>query len=289
MAEITAVIPTYRREQVLIDTIRHLLALSPAPAEILLVDQTPAHEPATEAVLAAWREEGLIRWIRLDRPSIPRAMNLGLWEARHGIVLFLDDDIEPQPGLVEAHGRAHQESGAALVAGRVIQPWDRLSENREGFASREQRWVGAFMGGNFSIAREFAMRLGGFDENFIGAAYRFEAEFADRLLAAGGRILFEPAAAIRHLKAEAGGTRAFGRHLTTFKPYHAVGAYYYLLRSARPRRRVRQVLGRWLGAAATRHHLRRPWWIPATLIAESWGFLWAIALAARGPRYGQWR
>ena len=46
-----------------------------------------------------------------------------------------------------------------------------------------------------------------------------------------------------------------------------------------------QFLGRPLRAISTRHHLRRPWWIPATLIAEFSGMAWSLALAARGPRY----
>ena len=35
------------------------------------------------------------------------------------------------------------------------------------------------MGGNFSVRRRFALTLGGFDEQFVGAAYRFEADFID--------------------------------------------------------------------------------------------------------------
>ena len=46
-----------------------------------------------------------------------------------------------------------------------------------------------------------------------------------------------------------------------------------------------QFLGRPLRAISTRHHLRRPWGIPATLIAEFAGMVWALALAIRGPRY----
>ena len=37
------------------------------------------------------------------------------------------------------------------------------------------------MGGNFSVRRDIALRLGGFDEQFVRVAYNFEAEFAHRL------------------------------------------------------------------------------------------------------------
>src|SRR4029078_2122533 len=87
------------------------------------------------------------------------------------------------------------------------------------------------MGGNFSIERNRALNLGGFDENFVHVAYRFEAEFAARAIAAGEKIWFEPDASIRHIKASTGGPRSYGEHLTTIKPSHSVGEYYYLMRS----------------------------------------------------------
>jgi GT2 family glycosyltransferase len=140
------------------------------------------------------------------------------------------------------------------------------------------------MAGNFSVKRDLAVALGGFDENFVHVAYRFERDFADRVLAAGGRIMFEPSATIQHLKAPEGGTRTYGHHLTTFRPSHAVGEYYYLL-GRRSWAGVLALLARPVRAIATRHHLRRPWWIPGTLIAELLGVTWAIALRIRGPRY----
>jgi len=44
------------------------------------------------------------------------------------------------------------------------------------------------MGGNFSVKRDLALRLGGFDENFVHVAYRFEAEFCDRAISAERRF-----------------------------------------------------------------------------------------------------
>jgi len=284
---ISIVIPTYGRERTLTDTIDALLRLDVAAAEILVLDQTPGHERHTEALLREWSDSGRIRWFRLSGPSIPEAMNRGLLEASQDIVLFLDDDIVPFPGLVRAHAEMHGGEDE-LVAGRVLQPWnvDIASATWEAmqFASTECREIDRFMGGNFSVGRKAALAIGGFDENFVRVAYHFEREFADRWRARGGRILFCPAAAIRHLKAASGGTRAYGFHLTTISPAHAVGAYYYLLRSQPAAGRPRAFLARWIGSVTTRHHLRRPWWIPVTLTAELCGMLWALGLFARGPR-----
>lgn len=285
---ITVAIPTYRREQVLIDTIRSLLDLEQRPEEILVIDQTAEHTSVTAASLRQWNESGEIRWHRLAQPSIPRAMNQGLLSARFDIVLFVDDDIVPFPDLVAAHIDAH-EQGHRLVAGRVLQPWDEdtagTSWSARRFASTESRDIDEFMGGNFSVRRKDAIEAGGFDENFVRVAYNFEREFADRWRTRGGRIQFVPAAAIRHLKAESGGTRTFGDHLTTLLPAHSVGNYYYLLRSKNATGRAREFFGRPLRSIATRHHLRRPWWIPVTLVAELSGMAWAVLLNMRGPRY----
>jgi GT2 family glycosyltransferase len=289
-AAVSVVIPTYRREGVLLDTLDHLLESRPRAVEVLVVDQTPRHAHETEARLRQLDQDGDIRWLRLDRPSIPGAMNVGLLRAKEEVVLFLDDDVVPDVHLVAAHSVAHAGDGVGLVAGRVLQPWDVAAGPAEGavafrFSSTRRLWVREFIGCNFSVKRTLALTLGGFDENFVHVAYRFERDFADRLLAAGGHILFEPAASIRHLKAPAGGTRVYGDHLRTVRPSHAVGEYYYILRRRRWPERLRGLLARPIAAIATRHHLRRPWQIPVTLTGELLGFCWAVGLALRGPRY----
>ena len=290
---ISLAMPTYRRDSVLIATIRKLLDLDPKPAEILVLDQTEKHQEVVENTLRDWDVAGVIRFIRLTDPSIPRAMNRGLCEARQDFVLFVDDDIVPEPGLLQNHLHALERTGAALVAGRVVQPWHEGKDFSDysgfHFASMQARWVGEFMGGNFSVRREIALRLGGFDEQFVSVAYNFEAEFAYRLSRAGHRIFYEPGACVHHLRVSEGGTRSFGDHLRSLRPNHSVGAYYFILRTWSGWQSLTRFLGRPLQAIATRHHLRRPWWIAATLVAELSGMAWALMLAAQGPRYLSFR
>jgi GT2 family glycosyltransferase len=281
---VTAVIPTYRRGPVLINMIASLVSLAAPPQEILVIDQTEQHDPQSEMTLTDYAARGVVRWLRLKEPSIPGAMNRGLREATQPLVLFLDDDIQPGAVLVHAHTRAHAGAEHAIVAGRVIQPWH--ADERGpigGFASTTPGPRDDFMGGNFSVRREWALGLGGFDERFVRVAYRFEAEFAARTRKAGGSIWFEPTAVVHHLKANTGGTRTYGDHLRTASPAHAVGEYYYLLR-ARPPRWRSQLLTRPWRSVSTRHHVTRPWWIGPTLLAETLGLAWAVSLWARGPK-----
>ena len=287
-ADVSVIIATYHREELLIETVRSLRALKSRPVEIILVDQTPAHEASTERELRRLAEERTVNWIRLSHPSITHAMNVGLREARSDVVLFLDDDIIPGDNLVAAHSLAHQQAGCNIVAGQVLQPGESPSNDHPNrgfkFCSSRRQHISELMGGNFSIKRNLALILGGFDENFVRVAYRFESEFAERAIASGEKILFEPEASIRHLKARSGGTRSFGAHLTTVKPSHSVGEYYYLLRSKTIPERMLKIMSRPFRAIRTRHHLSHPWWIPGTLVAETLGFFWAVMLAMRGPR-----
>lgn len=284
--KLSVAIPTFGRDRVLIETIHALLDLASPPWELLIVDQTPVHDPDSEAQLETWDREGQIRWLRLERPSITAAMNMALMEARGDRVLFLDDDINPDPLLLEAHQRAGEEHPEAMVAGRVLQPWHGGQSDPEGspffFNSLEPRWVPTFMGGNVAIPRQTALALGGFDENFVKVAYHFEAEFAHRWCTDGQSILYEPKALIHHLRAERGGTRTFGKHLTTAKPDHAVGRYYFLLRTLPGPSVLGASLGAMLRCVRTRHHLSHPWWIPVTLLGEIRGLLWAWRLNANG-------
>lgn len=301
---ITVVVPTYGREQVLCDTLAALFTLTPPADEILVVDQTPRHEPDTDDFLRRAAVEGRIRWLRLSPPHVVAAMNRGLREARGDMVLFLDDDIVPSPGLIAAHRRVyseHPETGA--VVGRVIQPEDtpenditpasEAANRREDrglragldfpFNGRAPAWVVNVMAGNLSVRRERALGIGGFDENFIPpVSYRFETEFARRLIAGGVGIRFEPSAEIRHLRAARGGTRSLGSHLTSASPLHGVGDYYYALKCGRGWDRLRYMIRRPFREVCTRFHLRHPWWIPVKFLGE----VRAVALALRLYRRG---
>jgi GT2 family glycosyltransferase len=284
---VSLVIPTYDRHEVLVDTVRQVLELDPSADEVLIVDQSASHPAPVQKALAELAEAGRIAWLKQASPSIPAAMNEGLKRAKGEYVLFLDDDVIPVPDLVGRHRKALLETGSDLVAGQVLQPGEEPAPPTDrtfSFRSSVEQEIEEVMGGNFSVRRRFALSLGGFDENFVRVAYRFEAEFCERVQRASGRIRFVPEASVRHLRAAIGGTRSFGDHLRSVGPSHSVGEFYYLLVSSRQPGRWRRIAGRPLRAIATRHHLRRPWWVPMTLAGEISGLIWALVLLKSGQR-----
>lgn len=285
---LSIVIPTFNRGNILLDTIMMLITLRPSPAEILVIDQTKNYHSVTDKQLRMLEKEDHIRWIHLTEASIPKAMNIGLQYAHHAIVLFIDDDIIPGKHLIGAHWHAHIQKNERVVAGQVLQPGEEVTNDCPKapfrFSSSRSQYIREIMGGNFSVNRKLALHLGGFDENFIGAAYRFESEFCQRLLASGEKIYFEPKASIRHLQTVTGGIRTHGHHLTTYRPDHSVGEYYFLLQAKKLRRRLLRICFRPLRSMINRFHLKHPWWMPMIFIAELRGFWIALKLSLKGPK-----
>jgi GT2 family glycosyltransferase len=295
---VSVAIPTLARGRVLTDTVRMLLNCAPTASEILVIDQTQRHDDSTRQALDVWHQAGRIRWIRLSAPSIPGAMNVALREANHRIVLFLDDDITPDSNLIAAHSVAYGESDEAwAVAGQVLQPGEEaqkgpLPNETEGllaglgfsFRSTQRAWVQSVMAGNLSVRRDRALQVGGFDENFVGAAYRFETEFCRRIWKHGGKVLFEPKASLRHLRAGSGGTRTAGDHLRSHRPDHSIGDYYFAFLHGSDREVLGYVSRRLVRSVTTRYHLRHPWWIAPKLIGEIRGLFGAIRLVRQGQR-----
>jgi GT2 family glycosyltransferase len=286
---VAVAIPTYQRGPVVVANVERLLALDTRPAEILIVDQTPTHPSEISGRLEAWSRTGDIQWVRLSKPSVPHAMNEALRRAALPIVLFLDDDVIPSPRLIAEHEAAHAD-GVWGVVGQILQPsqvpchFDDARLHRGLLRDLEFPFnhdapcrIENAMAGNLSVNRARALSIGGFDEKFVGAAYRFETDFARRVVAAGGRIEFQPAARVDHLQVPTGGVRAWGDHRMTFSPAHAVGDYYFAMRHIRPvgpyaRKRLFQNV-------LNRHSLRHPWWIPVKLMAELRGYALARRLA----------
>jgi GT2 family glycosyltransferase len=277
---ITVAIPTFNRQKIAVQTVEQLLTFG---VPIVVVDQTPGVNEQLASLP--------IRLMRLAQPSIPHAMNVALQAATTELVLFLDDDVIPSAELIDAHLAAHRDERVWAVVGqilqpgeepeRVVQPADDLEFRFNSDAAAE---VTNVMAGNLSVKRERAIGVGGFDENFVGVAYRFESDFALRLAAAGGAIRFEPRASIRHLKLATGGLRSYGDHRTSASPAHSVGDYYFALHHRR--QLYHYVLQRLRRNVFTRFHATHPWTIPAKLIGELRGLRMALRLHRGGRRLG---
>jgi len=225
------VVPTYGREEVLCETLRSLLGLDLQGCEITVVDQNARHEPLTHDYLSSIA--GRIRLLQ-QSPSLPRARNAG-WRAAAGdIVLYLDDDVIPHPGLIEAHCRAYDNPAVGGVAGRVRTigfPAPEVPASRSrwpvvgwlffNLAQTVPAEVATARGCNMSFRRALLEELRGFDERYAPSPYRNESDFCFRVRQRGYRLVFVPEAAVDHLMHETGGVRGGGRD-ESLRPEHHV-------------------------------------------------------------------
>lgn len=294
MMRLTVVIPTLDRGKVVVETIRLLRSLGRPPEQIIIADQTPRHEPEVRAELRRLHSSGSIKWLELRPPAIPRAMNIGLQEAENEIVLFLDDDIIPGPELVTSHLDAFVADDIWASAGQVLQPWQQPevliggSSKMESlsfpFHSTVEQPAANVMAGNLAVRKKRALEIGAFDENFTGAAYRFETDFAWRILDEGGRIVFSPRASIRHLKLDRGGLRSFGEHRAVSSDVHTSGDYYFAMLHLAGLAKWRYFATRLRQNLLNRFMLRHPGSFPRKLLSEVRGFRAGRKLAMQGRK-----
>ena len=297
MIAVTVAIPTYQRGASVVEAVARLLALTPPPAEIMAIDQTPEHPPEIEAALNRLVAERRLKWLRMAEPCIPAAMNRALIDARHEVILFLDDDVIPSDELIAAHAWNYANPEVWCVVGQILEtgqsptvfedrvPGEGLNADLDfPFYSAVRQRIRNVMAGNLSVVRNHALEVGGFDENFIGAGYRFETDFARRILAAGGEVWFEPAATVQHLKLATGGLRTYGDHLRSSNPAHSVGDYYFAYRNGSDAERAAYILRRLRKSVLNRFTLSHPWWIVPKLMGELRGLQRARLLARQEPR-----
>jgi GT2 family glycosyltransferase len=214
---VSVIVPTYRRERVLCDTLSHLLAQDYPDFEVVVVDQTPDHEPETRRFLEAHSSQ--LRHHTLPEPSLPRARNVGAKMARGEVVLFVDDDIIPlDDHLIAAHAACYVNPLVGAVAGRVLEPilpnapegiahvnaFGRIVSNFLGVTPAE---VGTAKGANMSFRHRVLAEVGPFDDRYAGNSILEETDYCYRVRALGYDIRFEPEAAVHHLVAPTGGCR----------------------------------------------------------------------------------
>ncbi|MUG95927.1 glycosyltransferase [Scytonema sp. UIC 10036] len=225
---ISVIIPTYGREEPLRDSIADVLKQDYPNFEVLVVDQTPEHKPEIEAYLEELSRTGKIKWFRLEWASLPGARNYAVRRATGDIILFIDDDVQLQPGFLAAHAKNYVEQPeVGAVAGRVF---DRMKLGDSGgnlqieylppqamdpgiawyhidlVHTVKPQQVLTARGCNMSFRREIFIKYGlKFDERFRGSAVREESDFCLRLRQTGYKIWYDPEAHLVHLGEETGG------------------------------------------------------------------------------------
>jgi len=180
---------------------------------VLFLDQRP--DADLDDVIEAFSTAAL----RFERQNIPargiaHARNLAIAACRTDLLLFLDPDMRPEPDWAAELVNGLASGAAAAVSGRVLPRWlsarPYLARSRSvqemysildhGEGIRECRKL---MGGSLGIHLPGLGIEARFDESLGRILGRLasgeDQEFADRLLAAGGKVLYCGRSVSHHL------------------------------------------------------------------------------------------
>ncbi len=203
----SVVIPTYRRRASLERVLTGLARQEwPEDAlEVLVVSD--GGDDGTVEMASSHPMPFPIRVLTQANQGPAAARNLGVARARHPFVLFLDDDVVPEPRLVAEHARAHGGRRDRVVLGPLLEPaarlqpwvrWEarRLAEQYRAMVAGEWEptpWQ--LYTGNASLLVEHVRSAGGFDASYRRAE---DVELGFRLERLGCEFVFNPAAAGLH-------------------------------------------------------------------------------------------
>lgn len=225
MPSTSVVIATRDRAKLLQRCLSSLAQVDYPSFEVVIVDNAPTTEDTARLVTAATGRPLDLRYAVERRPGTAVARNLGLTLAQGDIVAFIDDDVLVEPEWLRAlvGGFAAAED-VACVTGKVLPvsveaPEQSWFDRWAGFSKGEERTVydlgehavpgplypyriGLYgTGANAAFRTEKVRALGGYDETLGPGTPAKGGEDIDlflRVILAGWRLVYEPAAVVRH-------------------------------------------------------------------------------------------
>jgi len=200
---IDVVIPTRDREHLLPGLAASLLKDS-AVDRIVIVDDAVHTVPAGDESGIA-NLSSRIEVICTGGVGPANAREAGARAARADVILFLDDDVLPNPGLATLHAQYHRQSSGLLVCGYTPvtpRPGDRLSAEAAVYARTYEARCKEYeadvrvvlthlWAGNFSLRRADALRVGLASDSFARACHE-DRDFGLRCRESGLRAVFDP-------------------------------------------------------------------------------------------------
>jgi hypothetical protein len=205
---VTVVIPTIGGRAGMIDRMLAVLLADPATTEVIVAFDRD--DPVTRQLVDSYAgSDDRVRRIQTENTAAPTgnrgqsAREAAVRVARGELVLALDDDLEPDEGLVSGHARRHAGAGdESVVVGYtpVSVGVPRPSAPARLFAEAYERDCDRFLddegsiltglwGGHISLARKRWIDVG---SPAVELDYHDDREFGLRLLNAGGRGIFDP-------------------------------------------------------------------------------------------------
>jgi glycosyltransferase involved in cell wall biosynthesis len=211
MPKVSVVIPTKNRSALLAEAIEHAESqtIPREQYEVIVIDNDSADNTRSVLVQKSKVYPNL-KFGTQEKPGAAATRNAGLRLATGDLILFIDDDVQADPSLIEAHLKCHRKNPNASVIGAVTMPWGNTSDPFLRYL-RDHRILNPYTPSkgpidfsyyhtcNVSTPTQMLQNVGGFNENF--QIYGMEdIELGYRLEVAGSRMVFAPDAKAVHYR-----------------------------------------------------------------------------------------
>jgi GT2 family glycosyltransferase len=197
-ANLSVVIPTVGRPELLRSALRSIEACSPGPAQVVIVDQGDgaASRAASDVVPAA-----RLTVVKQQRRGIAAATNAGLLAARCAVVLVTHDDCTVREDWIAVGAALARKHPAAILTGRVLPAGDPINipSTITDHMPRDHTGTPTHMAlypACMVLPRQGVLDIGGFDERFSTASE--DNDLCYRWLRGGGELRFEPELTVWH-------------------------------------------------------------------------------------------
>lgn len=209
MIELSIIIPTFNRKDLLLRCLEHLKAQTYPAQKFEVIIAIDGSTDGTNETLQTIHFPFQLTVLDQENRGPAAARNLGANRATGNYLLFLDDDILATPKLIEEHLSTHKQHPLSIVVGPTpMSPdtktaaanWQRDAYqkdierlNRWGFDAIDHYFC---LGANGSLARELFERSKGFDESLHSEGD--ETELGLRLMDLGAHFRWNPKAIGHH-------------------------------------------------------------------------------------------
>jgi glycosyltransferase involved in cell wall biosynthesis len=246
---LSVIIPTLSREKQLFNTLECLSSqdLSRSEWECIIVAQSEIDISKIQQIA----DQNTLNFVVFHSglPNASLARNIGLQEAKGEIVLFIDDDmIIEDKQFFSKHLRHYVDNKACGVVGKVtdVSKEERSQRHKWSYKKRvgwlyfpnnfnKPTLVFNGISCNLSVRKEFAIKAGGMDANFIKGAHREESDFCLRLTKKYGPLIYDPEMSVIHLGTLSGGCRTWGMNSGIHPLHHISGEWYFILNGLKHR------------------------------------------------------